>query len=396
MSKKKAIILGGGFSGCTVSHLLADEGYDCTIVEKENYLGGGCRTFFFGGHPYMNGPRVYYGYSKKIFEWINKFVHLEPLDFELWSYVEPEHRFFSYPIHEDDIQFMSKSAQIQKELTGRDMDKVHENFEDYWVGNVGPTLYEMFVKTYSEKMWMINSNVELDTFGWSAKDKPINTGSKIAYKGSYLAYPTDYEGYNAFFTKTSAGAEVMMNSEAVEFDLANRTVFLRDGTRLQGDVVVSSIPIEELCSNQFGELPYAGRNFIPFVLPTKEIFPGNVRFCHYTGPEPYTRIVEYKKLTKYQADDTLLVMELPAKNGKLYPYMVKKYLNRAQEYMDSLPDGVFTTGRLGTYRYSTIEQTVAQAFDVYTRITGKSINEMEKEFFPIGDVKMLKGPRGQV
>lgn len=388
--KKKAVILGAGFAGTTCAHLLMKEGWECTVIERDSSPGGGCKTLYFGGHPYQNGPRVYYGYSKKIFEWVNKFVHLNPLDFELWSYVESEKQFFSYPIHADDLPRMSKFEQIKKELEQRDMSKTYFNFEEYWTGNVGKTLYDMFVNTYSKKMWGLESNVSLDTFGWSAKDNPINTGSKIAYKGSFLAFPPGTEGYNPYFEKTLEGSKVIYGQNITRFDLKNRTVFLEDGTRVKGDVVISTIPIEELCEGRLGELPYMGRKFIPFVLPTKEVTPGNVRFLHYTGSEPYTRIVEYKKLTQYEADDTLLVMELPCKEGKLYPFMIKKYLDRAKEYQMTLPDGIYSTGRLGTYKYSTIEQTVAQSFDVFTKITGKSIDGMEKEFFTIGDVSMLK------
>ena len=243
----------------------------------------------------MNGPRVYYGYSDKIFEWVNKFIELKQLDFELNSYVESEQKFFSYPIHEDDLPRMSKEKQIREELAARNLEKIHSNFEDYWIGNVGKTLYEMFVKDYSEKMWMINSNKELDTFAWSAKDNPINTGSRIAYKGSHLAYPTAYDGYNSYFDKTTASLEVILSETVRNFDLDNKAVILNDGTRLEGDIIVSSIPIEEVCQHRFGELPYAGRDFIPFVLPCKEVCPDNVRFLHYTQKEAYTRIVEYKK-----------------------------------------------------------------------------------------------------
>ena len=74
--------------------------------------------------------------------------------------------------------------------------------------------------------------------------------------------------------------------------------------------------------------------------------------------------------------------------------MINKYLDRAKQYMESLPEGVYTTGRLGTYRYSTIEQTIAQVFDIFTKITGKSINGMEKEFYQIGDKKIVKDRQG--
>ncbi len=338
---------------------------------------------------------MYYGYSAKVYEWINRFVTLEPLAFELWSYVESERQFFSYPIHEDDIARMSQADKIRHELATRDVTRKHYNFEDYWIGSVGRTLYDMFVNKYSKKMWSIPSNTLLDTFSWSAKDNPINTGSRHAYKGSHLAYPVGPTGYNPYFEKLLDHPRIrtIFGQNVSSFDLDAKTAILADGTRLQGDVLISSIPIEELCENRLGELPYAGRKFIPFVLPTKEICPGNIRFLHYTGEEKYTRIVEYKKLTKHEADDTLMVMELPSNDkegGKLYPYMIRKYMDRAKEYQRTLPQDVYSTGRLGTYRYSTIEQTIAQAFGTLKMITGRSIKGMENEFFNIGDVNIIK------
>ena len=55
--KKKAIIVGGGFTGCTMAYFLTKKGYNVTIYEGSDVLGGGCRTFFYRGHPYTFGPR---------------------------------------------------------------------------------------------------------------------------------------------------------------------------------------------------------------------------------------------------------------------------------------------------------------------------------------------------
>ena len=153
----KALILGGGFAGTTTAYLLKKEGYEVTLIEKESHLGGGCRTFFYGGHPYQNGPRVYYGYSKRIFDWVNEFSPIRRFPFELRTYVESEGRFFHYPIHEDDIPKMSRSGQINNELdTCKIRNQVEpKDFEEYWINRVGRTLYDMFVNGYSKKMWMI-------------------------------------------------------------------------------------------------------------------------------------------------------------------------------------------------------------------------------------------------
>jgi UDP-galactopyranose mutase len=34
---------------------LRQQGWRVTVIEKAGVLGGGCRTFFHGGHPYTYG-----------------------------------------------------------------------------------------------------------------------------------------------------------------------------------------------------------------------------------------------------------------------------------------------------------------------------------------------------
>ena len=55
--KKKLLIIGGGFAGCCAAHMLQDKNFDIHIIENSNLLGGGVRTFWYGGHPYTFGPR---------------------------------------------------------------------------------------------------------------------------------------------------------------------------------------------------------------------------------------------------------------------------------------------------------------------------------------------------
>ena len=61
-------------------------------------------------------------------------------------------------------------------------------------------------------------------------------------------------------------------------------------------------------------------------------------------------------------------------------------------YLSSLPENVHSIGRLGTYKYSTIEQTISQAFACFSKITGKP-NEMEGQFYEIGDKSLLTKDR---
>jgi len=387
---KKALIFGAGFSGCTMAYLLGREGWDCTIVDKESQIGGGCRSFFYGGHPFTYGPRPYYGYSEKIFKWIDSFTTMRRFPFALLSYIEQDRKFYSYPIHEKDIPKMKDRARIEEELAQCDPGKEPHNFEEYWISRVGKTLYNMFINQYSKKMWMIKDNKELDTFNWSAKDKPIDSGSKECYKGSIIGYPVANAGYNGYFEKTSSNARIILNETVKKVDLKKRLLKLSDNTVLTGDIIVNSIPVDELCGFSRGELPFAGREFLFFVLPCRQVFPADIRFCHYTQSEPYTRIVEYKKLTYYESPDTLLGMEFPSNKNKLYPYMIKRHLDKAKQYLEALPPNVYSIGRAGTYKYSTIEQTIAQAFFVSEKITGKSSEAMGEEFYNVGDISLIR------
>ena len=70
--------------------------------------------------------------------------------------------------------------------------------------------------------------------------------------------------------------------------------------------------------------------------------------------------------------------------------MTKKDIAHAEKYRKRLPDNIYSIGRLGTYRYSTIEQTISQGFQCFKSITGKSIDGIENEFFQIGDLSIVK------
>jgi len=386
----RALVLGGGFAGTTAAHLLAREGWKVTLLEKERVLGGGCRTYFHAGHPFTYGPRVYYGYSKPVWEWLDSFVPLRPFPFELRTLahepVDSERRFWHYPPHEDDVKDYPRAAQIREELALRDNSQEPADFEAYYLQKLGPTLYDMFVDHYSKKMWMIEDNRLFDVFKWSAKDRPLETGPRGAYKGSLLGYPVPSDGYNGYFDAMVEDVDVRFGGRA---DWA--TIFNGRGDY---DAVISSIPIDEAVGKE-DSLPYVGREFHLLVLPCKEVFPADVRFCHYASPrDEWTRVTEFKKITYHQSDDTLLVLEKPSHANKLYPYQTKENIARAKSYLGMLPENVHSIGRLGTYRYSTIEQTITQAFSCVAKILGKPSPEgIEGEWREIGDTSMMAKDR---
>ena len=80
-------------------------------------------------------------------------------------------------------------------------------------------------------------------------------------------------------------------------------------------------------------------------------------------------MVEYKKFTLHESNSTLLALEIPSKNGRHYPLPMKKWQAVADKYLTNLPDGVFSIGRAGSYRYEVdIDDCIEQAMHTASKI----------------------------
>lgn len=370
----RAIILGGGVTGCTVANELSKKNVETVVIERNAYLGGGCHTFFYGGHPYTEGPRPLAIHDGKAFDYINQVVKLRTFPLILDSYNERDQRFYGYPIHWDDIQTMPDRDKILQELEDRPKVNMATNLEDGWVNAVGPTLYQKYIKTYTEKMWEVESNKVFEDFSWSVKGSPIQHGDRVCRLASETesqmhAYPIDETGYNKFFEYCVRNSKVYLNSDIEKVDLEKKEVFIA-GEVLKGDIIISTIALDDLMGCCYGELKYMGRDFLKVVLPTEHIFEEGHHFIHYPNHEPFTRIVEYKNLTGHKADSTLLVIELPSHSNKLYSYNIQSEQDKAAKYMNSLPNKIYTAGRLGTYKYLNINQCIAMACELAEGIQG--------------------------
>lgn len=361
----KAVILGAGVTGCAVANELDKKGIQTVVIEQNNYLGGGCHTFFYGGHPYTEGPRPLAIHDGQAFNYINSIVKLRSFPVILDTYVEQDGQFYGFPIHWDDIQVMPDKEKILQELEDRPKVNTATNLEDGWINAVGPTLYKKYVKTYTEKMWEVESNKIFEDYAWTIKGTPIQSGDRICRLGPptetpLQAYPVEETGYNRFFEYCVRNSTLYLGTKVKKVDLEKKKVYVGNEI-IEGDIIISTISLDDLMENCYGELRYMGRDFYKIVLPTEYIFKKGHHYIHYPNQEKFTRIVEYKTLTRHKADSTLLVMEVPSHNNRLYCYKIKSEQEKAEKYMNSLPNGVYAMGRMGTYKYLNINDCIASA-----------------------------------
>jgi len=361
---KRATIIGAGFSGCTLAMLLKEKGWSVTVIEKENFVGGGVRTFFYAGHPFTYGPRHFLSPYREAYEFLNGYVPLRDIKKVNYTFVEGDRTFYTYPIHEDDIPRMSEADQIRRELADRPEESSPQNFEEFWIHRVGKTLYSKYVNEYNKKAWILQSNTEMD-FGFEAtvKAKPLESGERHEYKEWYNCYPIPHDGYNRYFDIALDGCDVLLNTVLSGFDLEKRAVHF-DGQTIDGDILISTISPDTLMDYQYGELKYVGRDFHTVVLPIESIFPEDVYFIYYPNSnDSQTRVVEFKKFTLHKSPHTLLLVEIPSLSSKLYPTMIQSEVDKAQRYIDALPENVYSLGRMGIYRYIDIDDVILQSME---------------------------------
>ncbi len=350
---KKVLIIGGGPAGCAAAHQISMLGnnYDVLVVEKSGLIGGGCKTLTMGGHPYTFGPRHFITDKQYLFDFLNKYVPMRSCaEHEFKTYVEQDDAFYNYPIHEDDIQKMPDYDEIKKQRDNAKGAAGAKNLEEYWMNTVGDILFEKFINNYNKKMWMVDSVSEIDTFNWSPKGPSIASGKGKVFSDKISAYPIKLNGYDDYFPIATKDAKVLLNTEISKYDLKNKKVTF-NGEIHEFDIIINTLPPDLVFGFELGQLPFIGRDFYPFILPIEHAFPKDVYFLYYAGKGKVTRVVEYKKLTKYKSKNTLLAAEIPSKSNRLYPLPIKKYQDLADEYFNMMPEGVYSCGRAGVYRY---------------------------------------------
>jgi UDP-galactopyranose mutase len=412
---KKALIIGGGVSGCTVSYGLKKAGWDVTILEKNDGVGGMSRTYFYHGHPYEFGPHVWFWPKQR-----ENQVILELAEGGMWEidrqlYTFTEHGLFRYPIHANDINQMPDADQIWLELSQhRDQNnKLNYNalprigvckFNEYFEAAIGPTLYNRFMKEYTHKMWGIHGH-ELETcMVWADRMKDIN--NVIQYdpikweeqhslgKGLGNWYPKHPSGWNIVWENMVKGCTIIYNVD-VELIESQKTVVAKSAGTLtyscsitDFDAIICTISPDALLNEW--TLPGQGRMIIPLLIPDNQrAYPEGVESIHYADDSPITRTTEMKNITKHESKDTLLLIEMPidgTHNQAIIPSNIAKpqhYQRRcyarqtkeaiAQHYnyiqrLKSLDPRIFVAGRHGKFQYWGMPQTVEDGLNVVEEI----------------------------
>jgi UDP-galactopyranose mutase len=225
-----------------------------------------------------------------------------------------------------------------------------KNLEEWILSQVGPELYNTFVKGYTKKQW-----------NKDPKDLPSSIIRRLPirmyfednyYEDTYSGIPIG--GYTQIFENLLNGIEVRLDT-----DYFNDKDYF-DGTSKK---VIYTGPIDRFYSYAYGNLDYRSLRFDTVRLNMSDY--QGVAGMNYTDEEvPFTRIVEHKHFEFGKQKNTVVTFEYPMSKGDpYYPINDDENNEKYKQYknlMDQETKYIFG-GRLADYKYYDMHQVIGSA-----------------------------------
>jgi len=342
MAKTKRIaVIGAGPAGLTAAYLLSKLNHEVVVYEKDpKYVGGISRTESYKGYNFDIGGHRFFSKSKEVEDFWTEILGDDLIDRPRSSRIYYNKKFFSYPLMA--MEALTKLGIFESALCVLSYLKAKafpikdpKNFEDWVTNQFGKRLFNIFFKTYTEKVWgtpckEISADwaaqrikgLSLSSAIMNAVFKPKKTGNKdkvIKTLIDTFRYPKYGPGmmWEVCVEKIKGfGGEVRMNTgvSSIQKFEDEWKVNLSDGTT-EGDFdyVISSAPIRDLVPNIYPKVPakvlkasqdLKYRDFLTVVLIMKDknVFSDNWIYIH-DPSVTVGRVQNFKSWSPYMIPD---------------------------------------------------------------------------------------------
>jgi UDP-galactopyranose mutase len=366
------LIVGAGFSGSVLAErLAAAAGKRVLLMDRRPHLGGNAYDCYDDSglliHRY--GPHIFHTNSHEVFEYLSRFTDWRPYQHRVLASVDGQ--LLPLPINLDTVNrlYGLRLTSFEAEKFLREAAEPRERVrtsEDVIVSKVGRDLYEKFFRNYTRKQWGLDPS-ELDA-AVTARI-PVRTSRDDRYfSDTYQAMPL--HGYTRMFERIvrHPNIKLMLNTDYREVQNA-----------IAHKELIYTGPIDEYFGFRFGRLAYRSLDFEFRTHDRPRFQPAPV--INFPNEYPYTRCTEFKYLTGQRHAKTTVVYEYPKAEGDPYypvPRPENGELYRKYEMMASTCAGVHFAGRLGTYKYYNMDQVVAQALKLFTKLTAPAAADIPR------------------
>ncbi|MCL5671249.1 MAG: FAD-dependent oxidoreductase [Acidobacteria bacterium] len=429
----QTVILGAGISGLSAAYALEQISPDAYgVYEQGPTVGGLCRTQQVEGFRFDTVSHVLHFRSEETEHLVHQLLNGALIRRERSAWIYFQGRYVPYPF-QTHLSALPAAAQaacvggylrawIKRKFGG---ERESENFGAWVEQYFGGGIARHFMRPYNQKLWGVEP--EQMSLDWI---RPFVPSTELGQVISNLVSRRNHRqlGYNPWFFYPKQGgiqalseafqrriAEVHLEHEAVEIDLERHTIRFQNGSKVEYERLISTVPLPSLVERATGMpedlrlevtglrwtsllnltyclgrplprpfhwvyFPEADFPFFRLVFPSNicgELAPegGGLIAAEISNPEP-GREEELERLVILclerlgwisQPADVVRV----ARNHFPYAYPVHdlERARRVRRLLDFLQSKqVWSIGRFGAWRYSSIDDAITEALGAAPRI----------------------------
>jgi protoporphyrinogen oxidase len=261
-SQKKVLVLGAGIAGLSAAWHLRRKGVPCLIFEKENDVGGLCRSKRIRGFTFDYSGHLLHFKSPYVFRLIRKLLgeHLSKHERSAW--VSACGRYTRYPFQANLFGLPPRVAKECLDGFVRAQRKRREgplkkpiNFLQWTRRTFGEGIARHFMAPYNAKFWTVSP--EDMTCEWLDGMIPVPSLRQV-FEGAKKE-STKQLGYNVHFWYPRKGGieqlprafakslgHIYTGSKISRIDLGKKEIVTSSGRRERFDVLISTIPLPEM------------------------------------------------------------------------------------------------------------------------------------------------------
>ena len=254
--KTKYLIIGAGISGLTFANYCNGE---YIIVEKENEVGGYCRTIKRNGYVWDYAGHFFHFKTEEFKKkFLSKMSKNDIVYNDKCTKILYKNNFVDFP-------FQTNIHQLEKEefidclydLFNKEEKDSYSNFLDMLYGKFGKSIVEKFLKPYNEKLYATDlKNLDVDAMGrffpYADKEAIIKNMKKQevnSYNSSFLYPKNGAFSFIKVLYDNLDKEKILLNSTIIEINTKKKYAVLSTGEKIEYEYLINTMPL-----NKFLEL----------------------------------------------------------------------------------------------------------------------------------------------
>jgi len=155
---KKVVIIGAGPAGLTAAYDLCKAGINSVVIEKDTIVGGLARTVNFKGYHFDIGGHRFFTKVRLVEDMWHEVLGDDFVERKRLSRIYYDKKYYYYPFRPSNallnLGLFNSFLVVLSYLKSQIFPQKPERTFEQWVSNrFGKRLFEIFFKTYTEKVW---------------------------------------------------------------------------------------------------------------------------------------------------------------------------------------------------------------------------------------------------